>query len=145
MWKIFSITKMTQLLLTMIGRQRENFAELKDLLGGTGYLDIDYFAEGVNNTIIGDVAQSDLQNRNRIVTEGDRYKYNYELNANVISGIAQGQFKYSSRDFYVAATGSQTSYHRIGLFENVNFTESLFVGAGEKFIFTSFRSKGVVL
>ncbi len=67
----------------------ENYAEMKDLLGETGYLDIDYFAEGESNTIIGDLAQSDLQNRNRIVTEGDRYKYNYELNANVISAFAQ--------------------------------------------------------
>ncbi len=123
----------------------ENFAELKDLLGGTGYLDIDYFAEGINNTIIGDVAQSDLQNRNRIVAEGDRYKYNYELNANVISGFAQGQFKYSSIDFYVAATASQTSYQRNGLFENGNFPGSLSFGESEKLSFTNFGGKAGVL
>jgi len=123
----------------------ENFAEMKDLLGGTGYLDIDYFAEGVNNTIIGDVAQSDLQNRNRIVTEGDRYKYNYELNATVISGFAQGQFKYNRMDFYVAATASQTSYQRNGLFENGNFPGSLSFGESEKLSFTNFGGKGGIL
>ncbi len=123
----------------------ENFVELKDLLGGTGYLDIDYFAEGVNNTIIGDVAQSDLQNRNRIVTEGDRFKYNYELNASVISGFAQGQFKYSSMDFYVAATASQTSYQRNGLFENGNFPGNLSYGESEKLNFTDFGGKAGIL
>lgn len=123
----------------------ENFAEMKDLLGGTGYLDIDYFAEGVNNTIIGDVAQSDLQNRNRIVTEGDRYKYNYELNATVISGFAQGQFKYNRMDFYVAATASQTSYQRNGLFENGNFPGNLSFGESEKLSFTNFGGKAGIL
>jgi hypothetical protein len=123
----------------------ENFAELNDLLGGTGYLDIDYFAEGVNNTIIGDVAQSDLQNRNRIVTEGDRYKYNYELNANVISGFAQGQFKYSRMDLYFAATASQTTYQRNGLFENGNFPGNLSLGKSEKLSFTNFGGKAGLL
>lgn len=123
----------------------ENFAELKDLLGGTGYLDIDYFAEGVNNTIIGDVAQSDLQNRDRIVTEGDRYKYNYKLNANVISGFAQGQFKYSRTDFYFAATASQTNYQRNGLFENGNFPGNLSFGESEKLSFTNFGGKAGLL
>ncbi len=119
----------------------ENFAELNDLLGGSGYLDIDYFAEGVNNTIIGDVAQSDLQNRNRIVTEGDRYKYNYELNANVISGFAQGQFKYKQIDFYIGATVSKTGYQRNGLFENGNFPGKLSSGKSEKLSFTDYGAK----
>ncbi|MDC8000976.1 TonB-dependent receptor [Aequorivita todarodis] len=123
----------------------ENFAELNDLLGGTGYLDIDYFAEGVNNTIIGDVAQSDLQNRNRIVTEGERYKYNYELNASVISGFVQGQFKYSRTDLYFAATASQTSYQRNGLFENGNFPGNLSLGKSENLSFTNFGGKAGLL
>ncbi len=123
----------------------ENFAELNDLLGGTGYLDIDYFAEGINNTIIGDVAQSDLQNRNRIVSEGDRYKYNYELNARVISGFAQGQFKHNRTDLYFAVTASQTNYLRNGLFENGNFPGNLSFGKSEKLSFTNFGGKAGVL
>ncbi len=119
----------------------ENFAELNDLLGGTGYLDIDYFAEGVNNTIVGDIAQSDLRNRNRIVEEGDRYKYNYELNAGVISGFVQGQFQYSKMDFYIAANVSQTNYQRNGLFENGNYPGNLSYGNSEKLNFTNFGGK----
>jgi len=66
----------------------ENFANVKDLLGGTGYLDIDFFARANNNnTSIGDRAQSDLLNRNRIAGRDERFKYNFELHANVLEGF----------------------------------------------------------
>ncbi len=100
----------------------ENYARIEDLLGGTGYLDVDFFAEEDDNSIDEEVAanlaQSDLRNRNRIATEGQRYKYNYEMDANVISGFAQAQFKYNKVDFYVGANISQTTYQRNGLYEN---------------------------
>lgn len=123
----------------------ENYAVVSDLLGGTGYLDIDYFAEGANNTVIGEVAQSDLRNKNRIVTEGERYKYNYELTANVASGFVQGQFKYSTLDLYVAAMASQTSYQRNGLFENGNYPGALSFGESEKLSFKNYGAKAGIL
>lgn len=119
----------------------ENFAELNDLLGGTGYLDVDFFAEDDVNTIVGDLAQSDLQNRNRIVTEGDRYKYNYELNADEISGFAQAQFKYNTVDFYLAAQAGQTNYQRTGLYENGNFPGNRSLGDSEALSFTTYGAK----
>ncbi|WP_179344471.1 TonB-dependent receptor [Winogradskyella ursingii] len=101
----------------------ENYARIEDLLGGTGYLDVDFFAEEDDNAAIDDdiaanLAQSDVNNPNRIVREGDRYKYNYEIDANVVSAFAQAQFKYSIIDFYVGANVSQTKYQRTGLYEN---------------------------
>ncbi len=124
----------------------ENYAEVNDLLGGTGYLDVDFFAEELNtgNVTLGveDLAQSDLQNRNRIAQEGDRYKYNYELNASVITGFAQAQFKYSLVDFYIGATASQTNYQRTGLFENGYFPGSRSLGDSEQLDFTNFGIKG---
>ena len=123
----------------------KNFAELKDLLGGTGYLDVDFFAEdedGDVNTTVGDVAQSDLRNRNRIVKEGDRYKYNYELNANIISGFAQAQFKYNSVDFFIGASVTSTNYQRNGLYENGNYPDERSFGNSEKLNFTDYGIKG---
>tara|TARA_R100000306_G_scaffold5273_2_gene7716 strand:- start:29009 stop:31861 length:2853 start_codon:yes stop_codon:yes gene_type:complete len=123
----------------------ENFAELKDLLGGTGYLDVDFFAgeDAQNQEIsLGDVAQSDLQNRNRIVKEGDRYKYNYEINADVLSGFAQAQFKYNKVDFYTGAEISSTNYQRNGLYENGNFPGNRSLDKSEKVSFTNFKVKG---
>jgi hypothetical protein len=121
----------------------ENFAELKDLLGGTGFLDVDFFAEqsaGGTAVSLEDLAQSDTNNPNRIVQEGDRYKYNYEINANVISTFVQAQFKYHKVDFYVGANFSQTSYQRNGLYENGNFEGNSF-GKGEQLNFSNYGVK----
>jgi hypothetical protein len=122
----------------------ENFAEVKDLLGGTGFLDVDFFAEGEDGEVditVGDVAQSDLQNRNRIAKVGDRYKYNYEINADVLSGFAQAQFKYNRVDFYLGTSITNTNYQRNGLFENGNYQGAESFGKGEKQSFTDFSFK----
>ncbi len=119
------------------------FANLKDLLGGTGFLDVDFFAEDEGyNTILGDVAQSDLRNRNRIVTEGERYKYNYEIIANSISGFVQSQFKYNKIDFFFGVSVSNTNYQRNGLYENGNYSGDRSFGKSEKLSFTDFEIKG---
>ncbi|MEY8849851.1 carboxypeptidase regulatory-like domain-containing protein [Psychroserpens sp. XS_ASV72] len=122
----------------------ENFAELKDLLGGTGFLDVDFFAEETDpDSTIGleAIAQSDRNNPNRIVQEGDRYKYNYEIDADVISGFAQAQFKYNKVDFYLGANLSQTTYQRNGLYENGNFPGAQSFGKSEKLDFSNYGVK----
>ncbi|MFT5751704.1 MAG: hypothetical protein ACI86L_001208, partial [Dokdonia sp.] len=53
----------------------ENYAEVRDLLGGQGFLDIDNFSVSESQDgAQGSLPQSDLQNPNRVVKEGDRYK-----------------------------------------------------------------------
>ncbi|CAM4200816.1 hypothetical protein [Gillisia limnaea] len=118
----------------------ENFSSLKDLLGGSGYLDVDFFAEGDAENPVGDIAQSDLQNRNRIATEGERFKYNFNLSAGVTEGFVQAQFKYSKIDFYVAGNLSQTSYQRTGLFQNGSFPDNS-LGKSEMLSFTNYGLK----
>ena len=119
-----------------------NYARISDLLGGTGYLDIDNFTEitANENTNSTDAAQSDLNNPNRIVGEGDRYKYNYEIDANVVGGFAQAQFKYNKVDFFVSTKLSQTSYQRNGLYRNGNFADTSF-GESEKLDFSNYGAK----
>lgn len=115
----------------------ENFAELQDLLGGDGFLDIDFFGDGSLQ------GNSDLQNPNRVVQEGERYKYNYEIDADVISGFAQAQFKYNKVDFFLAAQASQTKYQRVGLYQNGYFPEEgRSLGASEEVDFTNYGAKG---
>ncbi|MGK0385650.1 MAG: hypothetical protein ACI849_000253 [Patiriisocius sp.] len=105
--------------------QSENYAQVRDVLGSTGFLDIDSFTEAESgdggSDLQSNVSQSDVRNPNRIVGEGDRYKYNYEIDAHVFSGFSQAQFKYSLVDFYVAANLGTTNYQRNGLYENGNF------------------------
>ncbi|MGB6267486.1 MAG: TonB-dependent receptor, partial [Olleya sp.] len=120
----------------------ENFAEVSDLLGGSGYLDVDFFSdENIQSTDgVLTTAQSDVRNPNRIVGKGDRYKYNYEIDANVVGGFAQAVFKYSKVDFYLAGNISKTDYQRNGLFENGYFEGNSF-GKGEKVEFENFGVK----
>ncbi|WP_417290542.1 carboxypeptidase regulatory-like domain-containing protein [Corallibacter sp.] len=108
----------------------ENFAEILDLLGGSGFLNVDSF----------DGFQFDLQNPNRVALEGDKFKYNYNLYADVVSGYAQAQFKYSKVDFYLSGSYTSTQYQREGLYQNeANLNNSL--GKGEKLDFNGFGGK----
>ncbi|NNE32277.1 MAG: TonB-dependent receptor [Winogradskyella sp.] len=124
----------------------ENYARIEDLLGGTGYLDIDAFAEIEDGQVaagqLENLAQSNVRTPNRIATEGDRYKYNYEIDADVFSAFAQAQFKYNKVDFYVGANVSQTSYQRIGLYENGYFPGEESFGPSEKLDFSNYGIKG---
>ena len=113
----------------------ENFAEVIDLLGASTYLDIDGFATNIDD------AQNDLLNPNRLVTEGDRFKYNYNLFADVISGYAQAQFKYNKIDFYLSGSITNTKYQREGLYQNGGFPDNSF-GKGEELKFNGFGAKG---
>tara|TARA_R110001632_G_scaffold101498_9_gene209208 strand:- start:2840 stop:5683 length:2844 start_codon:yes stop_codon:yes gene_type:complete len=121
----------------------ENYAEVRDLLGGQGFLDIDNFSVSESQDgAQGSLPQSDLQNPNRVVKEGDRYKYNYEVDASVVSGFAQAVFKYNKVDFHLATNLSQTSYQRNGLYENGNYQGSASLGKSEKLDFSNYGVKG---
>lgn len=111
----------------------ENFAHVKDLLGSSGMLNVDSF----------DNIQYDLQNPNRIVGEGDRFKYNYNLYAHVISGFAQAQLRYRKFDFFGALHLVNTSYQREGLYQHELYANNSF-GKGDKLSFTGFGAKGDV-
>lgn len=134
-------------------QKSENFALVTDLLGGTGFLDIDSFGAVLDNDApisltpqeLADRAQSDLRNRNRIVTVGDRYDYNYNIDSDVISGFAQAQFKTNKVDFFVGGNVSQTSHERTGLYENGFFPGEGALGSfgkSDKLEFTNYGAKG---
>nr|WP_321228912.1 carboxypeptidase regulatory-like domain-containing protein [uncultured Psychroserpens sp.] len=115
--------------------ESKNFGEILDVLGSNvGVLNVDSF----------DNYQYDTQNPNRIVNEGDKYRYNYNLYANVISGYAQAQFKYNKVDFYVSGSLTNTTYQREGLWEHSRFLGDASFGKGEKLSFTGFGTKGGV-
>lgn len=111
-----------------------NFAEALDLLGGQGYLDVDAYGD----TPL--LAQNNLLNPNRIVGVGDKFKYNYELNSDIISAFAQGQFKYNKVDFYLAADVTRTTHQRNGLYQNGSFANNS-LGVSEKLEFTNVSGK----
>ncbi|WP_396602812.1 carboxypeptidase regulatory-like domain-containing protein [Algibacter sp. R77976] len=112
----------------------ENFAQVLDLLGASTYLDVDGFATEVNE------AQNDLLNPNRIVNEGDKFKYHYNLFANELGAYAQGQFSYNKIDFYISGSVKNTQYQREGVYQNGGFPENS-LGRGDELTFTGFGAK----
>lgn len=120
--------------ITFKNLKSHNFQYLLDLLGGAYFEDIDPFYKG-------DLAQSDLQNPNRQVKQGDIYGYNYNLLANTIDAFAQFKFTYNKTEFYLAQSYSVSDYQREGLYQNGIYpTTSL--GKSEKVNFENFGFKG---
>ena len=113
----------------------KNFAEIIDLLGGTGYLDADSFADTF------DEKQNNLLNPLYIAGTGDVFKFNFNLYSNVVDGFLQGQFKFNKVDFYLATSISNTSHQRDGLFQNGGFPENSY-GKSEELNFTNYGAKG---
>ncbi len=113
----------------------ENFAEVLDLLGASTYLDIDGFATNINE------AQNNLLNPNRIVGEGDKFKYHYNIFANEIGAYTQAQFTYNKIDFYISGSVKHTQYQREGIYQNGGFADNS-LGKGDKLAFTGLAAKG---
>lgn len=111
-----------------------NFQNVLDLLGGQYFLDIDPFFSG-------NAAQPDLNNPNRQVVEGDKYGYNYILNALTIDGFTQFKFTYDKVDFYLAQSFARTEYQREGLYKNGVYASNSF-GKGNSITFENFGFKG---
>ena len=117
-------------------RLRSNsFAEVIDLLGGIGYLDINPFADTP------DMQQNNLLDPNRIVGVGDKFRYNYKLNSDVMGAFTQAQFKYNKVDFFAAVNVSRTTHQREGLYQNGRFQDNS-LGLSDKIDFTNFGFKG---
>lgn len=111
-----------------------NYQNLKDLLGGQYFLDIDHF-------YFGDFAQPDLNHPNRQVGEGDTFGYNYNLFANVLDAFTQFRFSYKKVDFYLSQSFSRSVYQREGLYRSGLYPNNSF-GESHKTAFENFGFKG---
>lgn len=112
-----------------------NYRSILDLLGGKYFEDINTFGTNYNQT------QSDLNNPNRMVGEGDKYSYNYDLNATTYDAFTQFKFVFKKIDFYLAQSFARSEYQRDGLFKNGYYVNNSF-GKSEKMIFDNFGFKG---
>ena len=114
--------------------ESHNYAKMLDLLGGTSYLDKDYFDNIDNNALVQD----------RQVNVGDKFKYNYNLNATMYDAFAQAQFKYNKVDFYLGGQYGKTEYQRDGFYQSGHFDISTGVtslGTSDKLDFTKLGAK----
>lgn len=111
------------------------YALMLDLLGGTGYLDIDPFDQ------LTQASQSDLRNPNRIVSQNDRFKYDYQMDVNDIRAFVRLDYKLRKQDYFVAATYGIREYMRTGLYENGSYPGEESFGKGEELRFSTLSLK----
>jgi TonB dependent receptor len=106
-------------------QKNEYYKNVNDLLGGAFYLDVNQFAE---RDFRSDplAPQNNVLAPNRILREGDKFGYNYNIDLHKTAFWAQSVFKFKKIDFFLAAEHTYTSYFRtgntkVGLFPNNSF------------------------
>ena len=107
-----------------------NYAMLKDLLGAEYHEDLDTFSNTLN----------DLDG-NLEKTAGEKFGYNYMLNASQFGGFGQAKFLFPKWSAFVTASFSNFNAQRNGLFTNERYADSSF-GPSEKVAFSSLGFKG---
>lgn len=99
----------------------DNYKEIEDLLGGDFYLDINQFVERDLPELGETGIQSDLNNPNRVVREGDRFGYNYENHVRFGEIWVQPQWNFSKMDVFVSGKVSATRFWRDGIYRSGAF------------------------
>jgi len=117
----------------------DRYTVVDDLLGGDYYLDVNKFA--IRDFADFDFAQSDLNNPNRVVREGDIFGYHYTVNVNRYYGWAHMAFEHSKLDYYVGANISYDQFWRTGHMRNGLFPDDSY-GDSEKNNFINYGLKG---
>lgn len=109
----------------------DNFKEVNDLLGADYFVDIDAFAvrDFPDDPT---VQQSDLNHPNRIVREGDRFGWSYDIDVRRAGGWLQGQFTLSRFDLFAAVDASQTRFWRTGKYRTGRFPDQSFGESGKQ-------------
>ncbi len=118
------------------------YKEIDDLLGGKYFVDLNQFAD---QTSIEDssIIQNDLTNPNRHLLEGDKYGYDYVAHLQKSSIWAQGNWKYSKLDFFLAGQLTMDEFYRTGNVTNGVFADDSY-GDSPKQNFTNPAFKGGV-
>ncbi len=94
-----------------------HYKKMNDLLGAHKYTDIDKFSagdHGTNSYII----QNDLDNPNRLIREGDKFGYDYNIYVNKANLFAQYLYDNDHIHFYAGANIDGTTIQREGNMRN---------------------------
>ncbi len=126
--------------LTYQFERNRYYKQLKDLLGGDFFVNVNMFAErdypNDNNA-----PQFDLNQPNRIIMVGDKYGYDYTMTVHKAQAWSQLAFKYNRFDFFLSGQLSNTDFWRTGLIRNGLFPNGSY-GDSKKNIFINFGVKG---
>jgi hypothetical protein len=137
-------TRINSVLRLTLGGNFQNqvnhyYQEVKDLLGGDFWLNINQFAQ---RSYAADPIkwQYDVNNPNRIIKNGDKYGYDYKMTMN--RGAAWGQvvFTLPRFDIFAATELSASNFFRTGIVKNGLFMD-LSYGDSKKFNFLNTNTK----
>ena len=106
------------------------YKTMEDLMGGHFWTDIDQYAERdfPSNP---DLAQNDLDNPNRLIYEGDRFGYDYDINSWSANIWKQTVINLAKWDLSYSVKASYTMFQRDGNMRNGRSPEHS-LGKGEK-------------
>ncbi|MDL2308362.1 TonB-dependent receptor [Bacteroidales bacterium OttesenSCG-928-C03] len=108
--------------LDIRGMKQRNYKTINDLLGGSYWLDVDKYSEGDFPDNI-DVIYNDLDNKNKELTEGDVFGYDYDLYIYKESLWGMLDFTYKKVDFHAGLSLGSTQFWRDGNMRNGRFSE----------------------
>ncbi len=128
-WDINEMINLTGGFLLDIYRGH-NFNVVSDLLGGDFWLDVDKFAES-DKPDVPDYYQSDLQNPNNLVAEGDIFGNNYYSFQRGATVWGTGRYSNKRYSVYLSANSRYTSMWREGLMKKGLFPDNS-LGNSEK-------------
>ncbi|MBL7963045.1 MAG: TonB-dependent receptor plug domain-containing protein [Flavobacteriales bacterium] len=98
------------------------FKVMDDLLGGDFWLDVDQFAE--QDFVDPNAAQSDLNNPNNLVREGDVFGFKYDINIRQAALFGQLEHKGNTWELYGGVNLGYTDFWRYGYFRNGLFPDN---------------------
>lgn len=94
-----------------------NYKIIRDLLGGEFWIDIDPFSYRDEGVLPGNL-QNDVDNPNRHVTKGDKFGYDYDINALRAEAWLQNVINTAKWDVNYGMQMSYTQYQRDGKMRN---------------------------
>ncbi len=121
-------------------QQSDNYKLVDNLLGGDYFIDLNQFAERDFPTD-DNAIQNDLDNPNRLLREGDRFGYDYNITTMVANPWAQVEVKLNKFDFFASGQFTYTEFYRTGNVRNGLFPETS-AGDSEKSKFYNYGVKG---
>ena len=119
----------------------KNFKVMEDLLGGEFWVDVDQFAE--QDFADPDLAQSDVNNPNRVIEEGETFGFKYDLNMRQAEVFGQLEHHGATWETYAALNLGTTTFWRHGYYRNGLFQDNS-EGDSEKQQFMTYGVKAGV-
>ncbi|MDR2979854.1 MAG: hypothetical protein LBV02_05395 [Bacteroidales bacterium] len=124
------------------GIKQRNYKTINDLLGGLYWLDVDKYSEGDFPEDV-DVIYNDLDNKDKQLTEGNVFGYDYDYCIYNQSLWGMMDFTYKKVDFHVGASLGSTQFWRNGNMRNGRFPENSY-GKSETKSFVNAAAKAGV-